>query len=135
MIAPTNVTLVGEPVAQIRQQGMLAAGLVLWRPELPIRASTISAGVLANGDMPAPATFTVFDCADGRLEATLLGKSGNPVSLRLDGITRRVVDVPSGGVWRGSLETERYATADGICVFELASEGLLGSTRLEFVRS
>ena len=34
VIAPTNVTLVGEPVAQIRQQGMLAAGLVLWRPEL-----------------------------------------------------------------------------------------------------
>ena len=91
--------------------------------------------MLANGDIPAPGTLTVFDCADGRLEATLLGKSGNPVSLRLDGITRQVVEVPSGSVWRGSLETERYASADGICVFELASDGLLGSTRLEFVRS
>ena len=135
VVAPTNITLVGERVAEIRQQGMLASGLVLWRPDPPARAASVSAGVLANGDMPAPATFTVFDCGEGQLEATLLGKSGNPVSLRLDGITRRVVDVPSGTVWRGALETEPYASEDGICIFELASEGLLGSTRLEFVRA
>ena len=135
VIAPTNVTIVGERIAEIRQQGMRAAGLALWRPEPPTRASTLTTGVLANGDIVEPATLTVFDCSAGRLEATLLGKSGNPVSLRLDGITRRVVDVPGNTVWRGALEIEPYASEDGVCVFQLASEGLLGSTRLEFVRA
>ncbi|MCP9485898.1 MAG: glycosyltransferase family 39 protein [Gaiellaceae bacterium MAG52_C11] len=134
VIAPTNVTLVGERIAEIRQQGLLAAGLVLWRPEPPTRAATVTTGVLANGDIVDPATMTVFACTEGRLEATLLGKAGNPVSLRLDGITRRVVEVPGGTVWRGVLETKPYATEDGICEFGIASEGLLGSTRLEFVR-
>ncbi|MBA2298572.1 MAG: glycosyltransferase family 39 protein [Actinobacteria bacterium] len=134
VIAPTSVTLVGERVAEIRQQGLRAAGLVLWRPEPPTRAATITAGIRANGDISEPATMTVYDCGEGRLEATLLGKSGNPVSLRLDGITRRVVDVPGETVWRGSLETEPYAREDGICEFGIVSDGLLGSTRLEFVR-
>ena len=135
VVAPTSVTLVGERVAEIRQQGLLAAGAVLWRPDPPVRAATVTTGVLANGDITAPATFRVFDCAEGRLEATLLGKSSSPVSLRLDGITRRVVDVPTGTVWRGTIETEPYALEDGVCEFGIASDGLLGSTRLEFVRS
>jgi Dolichyl-phosphate-mannose-protein mannosyltransferase len=135
VVAPTNVTLVGERVAEIRQQGLLTAGLVLWRPDPPTRAATITTGVLANGDIVDPATLTVFDCAEGRLEVTLLGKMGNPVSLRLDGITRRVVEVPGETVWRGFLETEPYALEDGVCEFGITSEGLLGSTRIEFVRS
>ncbi len=134
VVAPTNVTLVGERVAEIRNQALVAAGHVLWRPEPPVRAASITTGILANGDIYEPATVTVFDCAKGRLEATLLGKAGNPVSLRLDGITRRVVEVPGGTVWRGGLETEPYASEDGICEFGIVSEGLLGSTRLEFVR-
>ncbi|MBA3244379.1 MAG: glycosyltransferase family 39 protein [Actinobacteria bacterium] len=134
VIAPTSVTLVGDRVAEIRQQGLLAAGLVLWRPESPVRVAEVTTGVLANGDIVEPATMRVFDCTDGRLETTLLGKSGEPVSLRLDGITRRVVEIPSGGIWRGVLETEPYASEDGVCEFGIASAGLLGSTRLEFVR-
>ena len=90
--------------------------------------------MLANGDFTNVATLTVYDCGPGRLELTLLGKTGNPVALRLDGITRRIAEVPGGGVWRGSVETAAYASEDGHCVFELASEGLVGSTRLEFVR-
>ena len=135
VIAPTNVALVGDRIAEIRQQGMRAAGLALWRPEPPTRVSTVTAGILANGDIVEPVTVSVYDCTGGRLEATLLGKSGNPVSLRLDGITRRVVEVPAGTVWRGALETEPYASEDGVCEFELVTEGLLGSTRLEFVRA
>ena len=134
VVTPTNVTLVGERIAEIRQQGMVAAGQVLWRPEPPTRVATTTTGILANGDMEQPGTVTVFDCTEGQLEATLLGKTGNPVSLRLDGITRRVVEVPAGTIWRGAIETEPYATEDGICEFGLASSGLLGSTRLEFVR-
>lgn len=75
-----------------------------------------------------------YDCGEGRLELTLLGKSDLPVSLRLDGITRQVVELRSGEVWRGAVETHPYAVEDGICLFEIESLGLIGSTRLEFVR-
>jgi hypothetical protein len=134
VVAPTNVTLFGRPVAAIRQQGMVAAGLVLWRTPEPVRVSTMSANVLANGDLIGGAALRVYDCGEGRLELTLLGKSDLPVSLRLDGITRQVVEIPNGGVWRGVIETQPYALEDRICVFEVASGGLVGSTRLEFVR-
>lgn len=134
IIAPTNITIVGDRVAEIRQQGTQASGLALWRPERPTRFSTIVTGLLANGDFVTPVYVTVFDCGRGRLELTLLGKSGNQVELRLDGITRRLVAVAAGEIWRGAVTTEPYAREDGTCVFELVSTGLVGSTRLEFVR-
>ena len=135
LVAPTSLTLFGERIAEIRLRDTLDAGLVLWRTEGPPRIATESTGVLANGDFTNAATLTVYDCGPGRLELTLLGKTGNPVALRLDGITRRIAEVPGGGVWRGAVETAAYASEDGQCVFELVSEGLVGSTRLEFVRA
>ena len=135
IVAPTSLTFFGERIAETRLQDTLDAGLVLWRTDGPPRLSTASAGVLANGDFTNAATLTVYDCGRGRLELTLLGKTGNGVELRLDGITRRIVDVPAGGVWRGSVAAADYASEDGTCVFELVSEGLVGSTRLEFVRA
>jgi hypothetical protein len=134
VVAPTSLTLFGERISEIRLQDTLDAGLVLWRTEGPPRLATASTGVLANGDFTDAATFTVYDCGPGRLELTLLGKTGNPVALRLDGITRTIAEVPGGGVWRGAVETAAYASEDGHCFFELVSEGLVGSTRLEFVR-
>lgn len=134
VVAPTNVTLFGEQAAAIGQRGMRAAGLVLWRTPGPVRVSTVSANVLANGDLIAGAALRVYDCGAGRLELTLLGKADLPVSLRLDAITRQVVQLRSGEVWRGAVETQPYAVEDGTCLFEIASAGLVGSTRLEFVR-
>ena len=134
VVAPTNVTLIGTQEASIRQQGTRAAGLALWRTAGPVRVSTVSANVLANGDMVAGAALQVYDCGEGRLELTLLGKSGLPVSLRLDGVTRRVIEIGIGEVWRGAVETQPYATEDGSCLFEITSADLVGSTRLEFVR-
>ncbi|HXH88441.1 MAG TPA: glycosyltransferase family 39 protein [Gaiellaceae bacterium] len=135
VVAPTSVTLFGTPLAQVSLQDTVDAGLVLWQTVGPPRLSTTTSGVLANGDFSNVATLTAFDCGSGRLELTLLGKSGNPVELRLDGITRQVAEVASGAVWRGAVESQAYASEDGICEFELVSEGLVGSTRLEFVRS
>jgi hypothetical protein len=134
VVAPTSLTLFGSKLAEIRLQDTLDAGLVLWRTDGPVRLSTVTAGVLANGDFTNTASLTVYGCRRGRLEATLLGKSGNPLELRLDGITRGDVELPSGSVWRGSIEAQPYASEDGVCFFELVSEGLVGSTRLEFVR-
>ena len=134
VVAPTNVTFFGEQVASIRQPERRAAGLVLWRTPGPVRVSTLTANVLANGDLIAGAAIRVYDCRAGRLEFTLLGKADLPVSLRLDGITRAVRDLRSGEVWSGAVATQPYAVEDGTCLFEIASAGLVGSTRLEFVR-
>jgi len=135
VIAPTSLTLFGSELAEIRLQDTLDGGLILWRTDGPPRLSTATAGVLANGDFTSSASLTVFDCGSGRLELTLLGKSGNPLELRLDGITRQRVELGGGMVWRGAVEALPYASEDGICVFELVSDGLVGSTRLEFVRA
>ncbi len=134
VVAPTTVTLVGERVAEIRQEGMQAAGLALWRVQQPLRLSTATAGVLANGDVHDRATVTVYGCEQGRLELTLLGKSGRDVVLSVDGGSRRVLALPGGTVWRGSIAAPPAAAGDGRCDFELASEALFGSTRIEFVR-
>ena len=134
VVAPTNVTLVGDQAAAISQQGTRAAGLVLWRTPAPVRVSTVTANVLANGDLVGGAAIRVYDCGVGRLELTLLGKGGLPISIRLDGITRQVIELPNGEVWNGAVETQPYAAEDGTCLFEIASADLVGSTRLEFVR-
>jgi mannosyltransferase len=135
VVAPSSLTLVGERVAEISLRDTVDAGLALWRADGPPRLSTSSTGVLANGDFTNAATLTVYDCGPGSLELTLLGKSGNPIALRLDGITREIVELASGEVWRGAVETAAYATADGTCLYEVVSEGLVGSTRFEFVRA
>jgi hypothetical protein len=134
VVAPTNIVLIGKRAATIRQQGMRAAGLVLWRTDGPVWISSVSANVLANGDLIGGAALRVYGCDSGRLELTLLGKADFPVAVRLDGITRKVIELRTGDVWRGVVPVTPDATEDGTCLYEIASEGLVGSTRLEFVR-
>ncbi len=135
VVVPTNVAVAGTRVAGITQEGMEAAGLALWRAEPPLRLRSSTAGVLANGDVHDVADVTVYGCRPGRLELTLLGKSGRDVTLRLDGVEHRVVPLAGGTVWRGAVQTTASARADGRGDFELASEALFGSTRIEFVGS
>jgi hypothetical protein len=133
VLAPTSVTLVGERAAAVEQRGLQDAGLVLWRTPGTARIATRTSNVLANGDMYGSGSVTVYDCRPGKLELTLLGKTDLPISLRLNGITRQVIEIPQGGFWTGAIETQRYALEEGVCEFEIASDGLVGSTRLEFV--
>ena len=133
-VAPLPLALVGERLAELRQEDLSQGGLALWRGEPPARLDTWTTGVLPNGDF-TQARVDVFDCGPGRLELTLIPKEGRPVDLLVDGrLVQRVEEIPADpGYWNGTL----YPPADaggGRCSFELRSAGLVGSTRLAFVR-
>ena len=131
LAAPREMTLVGEQLAGYGPAGDLA-GLGLWRVEGPPRLSTWSEGVQSNGDLLGTARITVFDCSDGRLELTLLGKQGLPVRFSIDGKPAGQVTTAPGGVWNGFIPAP--ADAAEKCEFALDSPGLTGSTRIEYVR-
>ena len=130
--APTDFDLAGERIAQAPRSTDLA-GITLWRTDRPLRLLTSRTGVQPNGDVLGTAQITVYACGPGRLELTLLGKQGAPVELRVNGITWARPQIAPGAVWYGSLPSPPDADGRSLCVFELVS-GLVGSTRLEFVR-
>ena len=131
--APADFDLAGERIAQAPRSTDLA-GLGLWRVDPPLRLLTSRTGVQPNGDVSGTAQITVYACGRGRLELTLLGKQGTPIELRVNGITWAEPKVDSGAVWTGSVPAPPDADGRSSCLFELVSPGLVGSTRLEFVR-
>lgn len=131
--APTDFELAGERIAQAPRSTDLA-GITLWRTERPLRLLTSRTGVQPNGDVLGKAQITVYGCGRGRLELTLLGKQGTPIELRVNGITWARPHIASGAVWTGSVPAPPYADGRSLCEYELVSPGLVGSTRLEFVR-
>ncbi len=130
--APTDFDLAGVRIAQAPRSTDLA-GITLWRTDGPLRLLTSRTGVKPNGDVLGTAQITVYACGPGRLELTLLGKQGAPVELRVNGITWARPQIAPGGVWYGSLPSPPDADGRSPCVFEIVS-GLVGSTRIEFVR-
>lgn len=131
--APTGAVLGGEKVAEIAPTP-IAAGMALWRVDAPARLESVAVGLGANGDFADTVRVTVYACGPGRLELTLLGKSGAPIAIRANGIPRRVVAPPPQGLWQGSVAAPPDADGTSLCVFELSPSGLAGSTRIAFVR-
>ena len=131
--APTDFELAGDRIAQAPRSTDLA-GITLWRVERPLRLLTSRTGVQPNGDIVGTAQITAYACGPGQLELTLLGKQGAPIELRVNGITWARPPVAPGGIWRGSVPSPPDADGRSLCVFEVVSAGLVGSTRLEFVR-
>lgn len=131
VVAPDRFEFIGTPVAH-HLRGPDLAALTLWRLDGPPRLSMSVAGIDPNGDMIRPATLTVYDCAGGRLELTLLPKATDVVTVQLDGRTvlrRRIAGLPS---WHGTVPVP-YSHR-GICRFTIHGGLLLGSTVLAFVR-
>ena len=108
-------------------------GLTLWRAAAPLRVRWVTSGVQPNGDIVGTARVRVLGCAKGHLSLTLLGKQGTPVQISVGGLKALTVTPPANSVWSGDVPAP--ATADGTnpCVYEIASPGLVGSTRIEFV--
>jgi hypothetical protein len=131
--APAGVALAGEKVAEIAPTSV-APGLGLWRVSPPARLETSATGLGANGDFGDSVYVTVYACGPGRLELTLLGKSGAPIEIRANGIPRLVVKPPPGGLWQGSVRTPPGVDGRSICVYELSPSGPAGSTHIAFVR-
>jgi 4-amino-4-deoxy-L-arabinose transferase-like glycosyltransferase len=133
VVAPTLQRFGDEPVAQLEQRGLDRAGLALWRGGSPVRLRSEIAGVLPNGDF-TEARVIVYACPQGRLELTLLPKAGTRVELFADGasVERATMD---GEFWNGVIHAPPTADGSGSCEFMVRANGLVGSTRMEFVAS
>jgi hypothetical protein len=133
--APTSVAPVGDRVASI-PASFEQIGMQLWKTHSPLALSYKLAGFKPNGDIYGyePARVRVFSCGRGSLELTLLGKQGLPTRILVDGKVAAEQAIPPNGVWRPSIPAPRNADGSGTCLYTIASDGLIGSTRVEFVR-
>jgi hypothetical protein len=135
LVAPANVLTVGEQVTAIPPS--TEPGMTLWNVESPVRVLQRVRGLQPNGDLYGGQTarIEVFGCGPGRLELTLLGKQGDPTRIWLDGTVLAERSIPPESVWRPAVRAPATADGTGRCVYELESDGLVGSTRIEFVRT
>jgi hypothetical protein len=132
--APTGTSIVGDEVASM-PASFEQAGMVLWRVEPPLRMARRIVGLRPNGDLHGDeaARIEVFGCVPGKLELTLLGKEGRPTRIRLGGDVLAERAIPPEGVWRVAVRTPEGADGSRRCVFVLETDGLIGSTRIDFV--
>jgi hypothetical protein len=134
LAAPANVTVVGERIADVPGTED-QPGLTVWRVEQPVRLRQRVTGIRPNGDLHGgeSARIKVFDCGPGRLDLTLLGKQGLTTRVLVDGQVVAERAIPPDGVWRPSVPGRANADGTGECVFQLQTDGLIGSTRVEWV--
>lgn len=135
LVAPSNVLVAGEQLAAMAPS--TEPGMTLWNVESPVRVLLRVRGLQPNGDLygGSSARIEVFGCGPGELQLTLLGKQGAPTTIWLGGQLLAERAIPPETVWRPSVPAPAAADGSGRCVYELDSEGLVGSTRIEFVRS
>ena len=133
VVATDRLSFVGKPVAHLAQSGLDVSGLTLWRLTGPPRLSTIAHDVLPNGDMVGPASIDVYDCARGRLELTLLPKETRTLHVLWDELPVVTANLAGLSVWRGSVPVPP-SRASTQCRLTIVPQGLLGSTRIQFVR-
>jgi hypothetical protein len=133
LVAPAGVLVAGERMADVPPSAE-QPGISLWRTERPLRLRQRIAGLRPNGDLHGgeSAHIKVFSCGPGRLELTLIGKQGLPTRLLVGGQVAAERAIPPGEIWRPSVPTAREAQ-DGVCLYELETDGLVGSTRIEWV--
>ena len=135
LAAPTTIRTAGEPIATIASTD--EPGMTLWDVEQPLRITQRVKGLKPNGDLHggASARIEVFACAPGELQLTLLGKQGLSTRIRLDGRTVAERAIPANTIWRPAVPGPADADSSRRCVYELESDGLVGSTRIEYVRT
>jgi hypothetical protein len=135
VVAPTNALVAGEPLAAMGPSS--EPGMTLWSVEQPVRLVQRVRGLQPNGDLYGgeSARIEVFGCGPGELQLTLLGKQGAPTRILQDGRVLAERAIPPETVWRPAVPAPANADPESRCVYELESDGLVGSTRVEFVRS
>ena len=131
VLGSTAFTFTGRPIASVEQSGLIHRGLVLWKTEPPLRLSTVAVGVQGSGDIYSNASLTKYGCTGGRFEATFVAK-GSPVTVRLDsGAVQVEKTLQPEEIWRPSIPA---GIGPSTCQLSIAPSGLVGSTRLEYVR-
>jgi hypothetical protein len=136
LIGSTSITFFGERIAETRQEGTTQTGLVLWRPEQPARISTQTAGVRANGDIYGEATITAWDCREGTFELTIVNKGATRLEIKRDGEVEQETALAPDQTFSADIPASapEQPRSGGTCVFQVSSDGLLGSTRFRFRR-
>jgi hypothetical protein len=133
-VIPVNYTLVGEQVASAPQLGTDRQGLGLWNVEPPLRLSTITTGLLPNGDVDYQAALRVYGCRSGSFDLVFLVKEPQTVRVFLDGRLARKAGFGSPTTWRLKLPVAPVARSSRICTMKVLPGGLLGTTRFAFDR-
>jgi Dolichyl-phosphate-mannose-protein mannosyltransferase len=133
IVASDVHTFVGTRIARIKQNGIMEAGLSLWRLTGQPRLSTVQHGILPNGDMMEPGHINAYDCAGGQLELTLLPKKTRILTIKLNGTVVQRAKLAGLPYWNGTVYAPPSSTPQ-VCRFEIDGGALLGSTKLEFVR-
>jgi hypothetical protein len=133
VLLPATIALAGERLAS-SPPTEIAPGSGLWHVEEPLRLVSRTEGFTPVGDF-GRAKVVVYPCGPGALELTLLGKEGFPIRLGVNGFPWQTVELQPGGVWSGAVPSLRPGGERLPCLFELESNGLVGSTRVEWVPS
>jgi hypothetical protein len=134
-IVPVNFTLFGERVAAAPQVGTDREGLGLWKLDPPLRLSTITSGLLPNGDVNGVGALRVFGCNRGAFVATLTATEPQIVRVVLDGNVVRKRRLSATATWHVRVPIRPTAAGAGrVCQFEVSSGGLLGTARFAFER-
>ncbi len=131
VVVPTTLVPRGDEVVSTPPTE-LAPGYALWRVDEPLQFVSRRAGFSPVGDFRS-ATVVVYNCGPGALELLLLGKDGLPVRITVNGLPWLTVQPEPGGRWTGSVPSLRSGTDNDPCLFQLESEGLVGSTRAEWI--
>ena len=132
VIAPTTYTLDGEKVAERPAGDSETYGLAAWRVSGPIRALMSVDGFLPNGDFGGAAHVRVYDCRPGTLDVTILGKTGDTILARVDGVVVAELVTPAEAAVTHRIPAPPYADGTRSCVFELDNPGYAGSTTIAF---
>jgi hypothetical protein len=107
-------------------------GLTLWRTSSPVRVALSRAAFAPNGDFSGEARIRVYGCTRGDLAVTLVGKQGGSVRIVVDGIPLRDLDLAPGATSRIEVPAPPYADGRRSCVFDFESDGLVGTTVVEW---
>ena len=128
--APLTMALAGTRLVSTPPTD-IAPGSGLWDVEEPLHLLSRAGGFSPVGDFRL-GTVVVYRCGPGALELDLLGKDGEPVAVRFNGFPHETIELPPQGKWSGAVRP-LIADPSQPCQFELESEGLVGSTRVEWV--
>jgi hypothetical protein len=132
VVAPSTVSLTGTRVAETAPTDA-SHGLSLWHTRrTPITLATRTDGVTPNGDFTGTARIVIYACKRGHLSVVLLGKSGAPITISVDGKPQPPIPLQPGTVWYGQIPTPPHADGSAACVIRLHAAGLTGSTRIVF---
>jgi hypothetical protein len=129
-VVPSTVALDGEHVTSAPQTEV-APGSTLWMVDEPFRLVSRSGGFTPVGDF-RKATVVVYRCGSGRLELDLLRKEGTEVVVRVNGFPHETFDLAADAT--PTIQIRPVGVVAGApCLVELESDGLTGSTRIEWV--